>query len=198
MLKVENVASPDASVATGAPPDSTPVPPCAVSAMVTPLTGLPPLSVTLTTTGGAMTAPAAVFPGCCVNARVTPVPPTLVSAKLAGVATPATDAVTVYAPAAAFATALTLAWPPASVVAVAEDNVADAPVAGAAKLTVTPLSGLPEASLTSTCSGAAKGARTVVLCGVPAMAVIVDAAPAVIVKALLCADTSEVPTAVNW
>ena len=51
MLRVENVASPDASVATGAAPERTPEPPCAVSAMVTPLTGLPPLSVTFTTTG---------------------------------------------------------------------------------------------------------------------------------------------------
>ena len=89
------------------------------------------------------------------------------------------------------ATALTLAWPLASVVAVADDSVADAPVAGAAKVTATPLSGLPAASLTSTCSGTAKGARTVVLCGVPPVAVMVDAVPAVIVKALLCAETSD-------
>ena len=95
MLRVENVASPDASVATGAAPERTPGPPCAVSAMVTPLTGLPPLSVTLTTTGGAMTVPAGVFTGCCVNARLTPVPPALVRAKLAGGATPVTEAVTV-------------------------------------------------------------------------------------------------------
>ena len=95
MLRVEKVASPDASVSTGAAPERTPEPPCAVSAMVTPLTGLPPLSVTFTTTGGAMTVPAAVFTGCCVNARLTPVPPTLVRAKLAGVATPVTEAVTV-------------------------------------------------------------------------------------------------------
>ena len=95
------------------------------------------------------------------------------------------------------ATALTLAWPLASVVAVADDSVAEAPVAGAAKVTVTPLSGLPAASLTSTCSGTAKGASTVVLCGVPPVGVIVAAGPAVIVKALLCAETSEVPTAVS-
>ncbi len=81
--------------------------------------------------------------------------------------------------------------------AVADDSVADAPAAGAAKVTVTPLSGLPAESLTSTCSGTAKGARTVVLCGLPPLTVIVDAVPAVIVNALLCADTSEVPTAVS-
>ncbi len=82
-------------MATGASPERTPGPPCAVSAMVTPLTGLPPLSVTRTTTGGAMTVPAGVFPGCCVNVRLTPVPPALVRAKLAGIATPVTEAVTV-------------------------------------------------------------------------------------------------------
>ena len=85
----------------------------------------------------------------------------------------------------------------ASVVAVAADSVADAPVAGAAKATATPLSGLPAASLTSTCNGTANGASTVVLCGVPAMAVTLDAVPAVIGKALLCADTREVPRAVS-
>src|SRR5579862_1379592 len=197
MLSVGNVARPDPLVAIGAPPDRTPVPPCAVSAMVTPLTGLPPLSVTRTTTGGAITVPAAVFPGCCVNVRLTPVPPTLVRAKLAAVATPVTDAVTAYEPTTALATAVTLAWPEASVVALAADSVADAPLDGAAKLTVTPLSGLPAASLTSTCSGAANGASTVVLCGVPPVTVMLEAVPAVIVKALLCAETSEVPTAVN-
>ena len=95
------------------------------------------------------------------------------------------------------ATALTLAWPLASVVAVADDSVADAPVAGAAKVTTTPLSGLPAESLTSACSGTAKGASTVVLCGVPPIAWIAAAVPAVIVKALLCADTREVPSAMS-
>ena len=71
-------------------------------------------------------------------------------------------------PAVALATALALAWPLASVVAVADESVADAPVAGAVKVTATPLTGLPAASLTSTCSGAANGAGTVVLCGRPA------------------------------
>ena len=60
--------------------------------MVTPETGLPPASVTLTTTG-AMREPAGVFAGCWVKARLTPVPPALVRAKVAGVATPDTEAV---------------------------------------------------------------------------------------------------------
>ena len=44
---------------------------------------------------GEMTVPAGVFTGSCVNTRFVPVPPTLVKAKLAAVATPATEAVTV-------------------------------------------------------------------------------------------------------
>src|SRR5215831_13822255 len=197
MLRLENVARPDAFVTTGAAPESTPDPPCAVSEIVTPLTGLPPLSVTRTTTAG-MTAPAGVLTGCWVKTRFAPTPPWLVNAKPAVGVTPATEAVTVYEPTTAFAVALTLACPPASVVAVAADRVADAPVPGALKLTVTPLNGLANESVTSTCSGTANGARTVVLCGVPAMAWMAAALPLLIVNELLCPDTSEVPSAVNW
>ena len=45
MLKLVNVASPDALETAGVAPESTPAPPCAVNEIVTPLTGLPPLSV---------------------------------------------------------------------------------------------------------------------------------------------------------
>jgi hypothetical protein len=38
----------------------------------------------------------------------------------------------------------------------------------------------------------------VVLCGVPPVAWIAAAAPAVIVKALLCVETREVPVALSW
>src|SRR5688572_24993403 len=108
MLSVENVAVPDAVVTTGAPPERTPGPPWDVSAMVTPLTGLPPESAARTTTG-AITAPAAVFNGCCEKARFAPAPPALVSTKLAVM--PPADAVTVYAPTTPFATAVTLTSP---------------------------------------------------------------------------------------
>jgi hypothetical protein len=60
--------------------------------MVTPLTGLPPLSVTRTTTGG-MTAPAGVSDGCCEKIRFALAPPRLVKAKAEGV-TPVTEAKT--------------------------------------------------------------------------------------------------------
>ena len=65
MLRFENVANPEALVSVGAAPERTPRPPCAVSAMVTPFTGLPPLSVTFTTTG-AITAPGVVDARRCL------------------------------------------------------------------------------------------------------------------------------------
>src|SRR5215469_2865211 len=134
MLRVENVARPEASVTAGTAPDRTPEPPCAVSVTVTPLTGLPPLSVTRATTG-AMIAPAGVFAGCTVKTRFAPTPPVLVKPKLADGVTPLTDAVTVYEPTVEFATAVTLALPLMSVVTVDAERLADAPVAGAANVT---------------------------------------------------------------
>ena len=69
------------------------------------------------------------------------------------------------------AMAVTLATPEALVTAVWEDRVALAPVGGAAKVMVTPFTGLPSASLTVTCSAFVKGAPTVADCGVPPVAV---------------------------
>src|SRR5215469_13161630 len=134
MLRLENVARPDTSVATGAAPERTPGPPCAVTLSATPLTGLPPLSVRRTVTA-AMTAPAAVLVGCAVKTRFAPAPPRLVKVKLADGVTPLTEAVTVYEPTVEFATAVTLALPLRSVVTVDPERLADAPVAGAANVT---------------------------------------------------------------
>src|SRR5215471_6682845 len=106
MLRLENVAKPDVLVATGSAPERTPAPPCAVTLIVTPLTGLPPLSVTRTVTGG-MIAPAAVFLGCRVKIKLAPAPPILLSAKFAAGVMPPTEAVTAKEPTAALATAVT-------------------------------------------------------------------------------------------
>ena len=81
------------------------------------------------------------------------------------------------------AVAVTLARPVALVVAVGEDNVAPAPVAGVANVTVTPLTGLFPASRNVTCRGVAKAVLIAVVCGVPPVAVIDAAAPAVFVSA---------------
>src|SRR5579871_3991240 len=57
-------------------------------------------------------------------------------------------------------------------------NVAAAPEAGAAKVTVTPLTALLFASLTVACSGVAKRALIIVLWGVPPVALMLAGAPA--------------------
>src|SRR2546421_11973457 len=55
-----------------------------------------------------------------------------------------------------------------------------APLPGAAKVTLAPDTGLPKASLTVTTSGAAKAVVTVALWGVPDVAAMLAAAPAVL------------------
>ena len=52
-----------------------------------------------------------------------------------------------------------------------------APLAGAANVTVAPLTGLLEASFTVTCSCVPNAVLTVALCGVPAVAVMLAGAP---------------------
>ena len=76
-----------------------------------------------------------------------------------------------------------LATPVAFVVAVADDNAALALDPGAANVTVTPLNGLFPASRTVTCSGDTNAVLIAVDCGVPPVAVIEAAAPAVLVSA---------------
>ena len=61
-------------------------------------------------------------------------------------------------------------------------NVPLAPLPGAAKVTVTPLTGLLNESLTVACSCVAYAVFTVALCGVPAVAVMLAAAPARLVS----------------
>jgi hypothetical protein len=77
-------------------------------------------------------------------------------------------------PAVAFAVnAVAVATPLLLVTAVAVAELPNfplAPLPGAVKLTVTPLSGLLLASFTVACSGVANAVLTVALCGVPAVA----------------------------
>src|SRR5450755_1209693 len=83
----------------------------------------------------------------------------------------------------AFAVAVTLATPLASVTALGADRFALAPLPGAAKLTVTPGTGLLPASRTVTESGLAKAVLMVVLWGVdPGLAVTDAGAPTVLVS----------------
>ncbi len=68
-------------------------------------------------------------------------------------------------------------------VAVAEPpKVPLAPLAGAVKVTVAPLTGLPPASFTVACKAVAKAVLMAALCGVPALAAMLAAAPALFVR----------------
>ena len=78
--------------------------------------------------------------------------------------------------------AVTLAVPEASVTAVAAERFAEAPVVGTTNATVAPGTGLPEASLTRTASGAVKGELTTVLCPEPPVIVRALGSPAVFVS----------------
>jgi hypothetical protein len=68
-------------------------------------------------------------------------------------------------------------------VAAADDpNTALAPVDGAVNVTVTPLRALPPASFTMACKAAANTVLMVALCGVPAVAVMLEGGPAAFVR----------------
>src|SRR6266849_1729239 len=113
-------------------------------------------------------------------------PGRLVSEKLAGVATPATDAVTLYGPpAVAFAVnVVEVATPLALVVAVFTPpaKVPLTPLVGAVNVTNTPFTGLFPASFTVACSCVANAVLIAALCGVPAVAVMLAGAPARLVN----------------
>ena len=188
-VKIAEVATPLALVvAVLTPPANVPLAPVAGAANVTttPLTGLLPESLTVATSGVAnevlIAALCGVPPVAAIEAAA---PGVLVSKKFAGAATPATVAVTVYDPAVALAVKTAdVATPLALVVAVFTPpaNVPLAPLAGALNVTVTPLTGLLPASFTVATSTAANAVLMVTLCGVPLVAMMLAAAPAVFVS----------------
>src|SRR5258708_23548983 len=102
--------------------------------------------------------------------------------KFAEVPTPATDAVTLYGPPAVLLAVkiAARATPCALVVAVFTPlaNVPLAPLVGAVKVTVTPFTGLFDASLTVACSCVANSVLRVALWAVPAVPVVLAGAPA--------------------
>ena len=133
-----------------------------------PETGAPVLSISCTSSPAPNAVPAAAdWPSPATTVSV--LAPRLVSAKLAGVAMPGAAAVTAYTPTVLPLVAVMLARPLASVTAVVAESVALAPLAGAVKVTVTPLTGLPSASATATTSGRAKAVAGLAgaVCGVP-------------------------------
>lgn len=181
-------------VAVFTPPAKLPLAPVlgAVNVTVTPLTGFDPLSRTVTTSGNAkaaLTAALCAEPLVAVTDAATPA--LFVKLKVAGVDTPAAVALTVYVPAVLLAVnAAEVATPFASVVAVLTPpaNVPLAPVLGAVKVTVTPLTGLDELSFTVTTKGAENAPLTATLCEAPLVAVIDAAAPAALVRLKFAVD----------
>jgi hypothetical protein len=125
----------------------------------------------------------------------------LVSEKFT-VVSPVAIAVTGYGPpAVAFAVKGADATPDAFVatmiVAVLLLNTPEAPDPGAVNVTFTPVTGLPPLSFTVTAKGFAKAVLIVADCGVvPAFAVIVDGAPAVLVSEKL-AEVAPVAEAIT-
>ena len=112
-----------------------------------------------------------------------------VSENAAGLTAPVTDAVTAKLPAVPFAVSRgAVAIPLLSVATVAALlNVPLGPEGGAVKDTAAPPTGLPARSRTCACSSMGNGIETVVDCGVPEIAVIVDGVPAMIWNVLLTA-----------
>src|SRR5215472_6308295 len=189
-VKVAEVATPLAFVvAVFTPPANVPLAPDAggVNVTTTPLTGLPPLSVTVATNGAANAVLiVALWPEPLVALTFAAAPAVFVSEKFT-VVRPVAAAVTVYGPpAVAFAVNGAEATPDAFVatviVAVLLLKVPDAPDPGAVNVTFTPLTGLPPLSFTVTASALANAVLIVADCGVvPAFAVIVAGAPTVLV-----------------
>ncbi len=163
--------------------------PGAVKVTLTPATGLLPASRTVTASALAnavlIVADCGVVPALAVIVVATPA--VLVNAKFT-VVSPVAAAVTVYGPPAVpLAVKGALAIPDALVatviVVVLFKNKPEAPAPGAVKVTLTPATGLLPASRTVTASALANAVLIVADCGVvPALAVIVVATPAVLVR----------------
>jgi hypothetical protein len=183
--------TPEAFVATtivAVPLLNTPVAPVpgAVNVTFTPDTGLPPASFTVTARGFAKAvlifADCGVVPAFAVIVAAAPV--TLVSEKLAGVATPDTVAATTYPPNVPLAVnTVDVATPLPFVTAVlVVAKLPLAPVAGGVNVTVIPLSGFPPASFTVATNGDAKAVSTAALWPEPLVTVTEAGVPAVFVR----------------
>ena len=177
------------AIAIAPPPANVPLGPLpgAVNVTTTPIKALPPLSFTMAfkAAKGALIATL-----CGVPAEVMMVAGgalKLVNSNAAAVATPLTVALTLYVPEVAFAAnagavatpfavvlMLTVAPPPA--------KVPLGPEPGAVKVTVAPGTAFPPASFTMACRFVAKVVLIVVLCGVPAVAVMVAGGPTLFMR----------------
>jgi hypothetical protein len=188
-VKTAEVATPEALVvAVVTPPAKLPLAPLAGTAKVTiaPATGLLPASFTVACR---VDAKAVLITAVCgvppVAVMLKGLPEVLVSAKFAAALTPATLAVTVYAPAVALEVKTAeVATPDALVVAVVTPPAKPplAPLPGAAKVTVAPPTGLPPESVTVACKVEANAVLIAALCGVPPVDVMWAGVPGFTVK----------------
>ncbi len=185
MLRFENVATP-ATALTGFVPESTasgvPVPDVmlTVTAPANAVAVLPKASRAVTTTAGMIGEFIFVVDGCTVNANTAAAPGVTVTLAVCVIVVPFAVAVTVFA-AATVELKVPVIWPLAFVVPTGCVSVL--PVPDAAKVTVAPLTGLPNASFTVTVSVVALEPELAVI--VPGAAATVDwlalAGPAVAV-----------------
>jgi hypothetical protein len=194
-VNADDVATPlelvVAVVVRVAVPAKVPLAPVAGAVNVTtiPLTGCEPLSSTVADSGAANAVLMAVLCGVpLVAVMVAGGAAVFVRLKLAGVDTPATVAVTLYAPDVPLAVnAGEVAIPLVLVVAVTVPVVEPAkvplaPVAGAVKVTTAPFTGCDPLSSTVATNGAVKAVLTTVVCGVPLEAVMVAGVDALLVR----------------
>src|SRR5260221_10326920 len=192
-VKAGAVAIPLALVITVALPPNVPDAPDTGAAKVTLAPAIGLLDASFTVACNAVANEVEIGALCGVPAvalMLAGAPGVLVIEKLAG-ATPLTVAVTEYEPATVLAVNVgAVATPLALVVTVAlAPNVPEAPDNGAANVTLTPAIGLLDASLTVACSPVANAVVIAALCGVPAVAVMLAGAPAVLVIEKLAGAT---------
>ena len=185
------------------PPAKVPLAPVAgaVKVTTTPPVG-DPLVVTVAPNGEANAVLTAALCGVPLVGEIVSVAAVvLVRLKLAGVDTPATEAVTVYVPVVPLAVNTgDVATPLELVVAVAvllpPAKVPLAPVAGAVKVTTTPLVGDPLVA-TVAANGDVNAVLTAALCGVPLVAVIVSITAPVFVRLKLAGVDTPATVAVT-
>jgi hypothetical protein len=183
-VKVADVATPlELVVAVFTPPANVPLAPLpgAVNVTIAPLTGLFPASVTVATNGAENAELIAVLcPEPLLAAMFAGGAPRFVNEKFAKVA-PVALATTLYGPPAVEFAVNTadVATPLPFVVAVFSPpaNVPLAPLPGAVKVTITPLTGLFPASATVATSGAENAVLIAVLCPEPFVTVTFAAGP---------------------
>jgi len=127
----------------------------------------PAASFTTTTRGPPKGVPTVAVCGVPLTTAIDAGGPRLVSENEAVVATPLTEAESVYVPGVPFAVPVTLATPEAFVTAVALLSPTEGPDDGGVKVTRTPESGSPRTSFTTTANGEPKAVFTSVLCAPP-------------------------------